>query len=50
MNLLDPIIAEYRLELGGIVEHIIIPKLEAIAASNSPYSNAARRRVAELQQ
>ena len=50
MNLLDLIIAEHRSELGGIVEHIIIPKLEAIAKSNSPYSNAARHRVAELQQ
>ena len=50
MELLDLIIAENRSELGSIVEHIIIPKLEAIAASNSPYSNVARHRVAELQQ
>ena len=50
MDLLALIIAEHRSELGGIVEHIIIPKLEAIAASNSPDSNIARHRVAELQQ
>ena len=50
MKLLDLIIAEHRADLGGIVEHIIIPKLAAIAASNSPYSNVALRRVAELQQ
>lgn len=50
MELLDPIIAEHRSELGGIVEHIIIPKLAAIAKSNTGYQNAARHRVAELQQ
>ena len=32
LNLLAHIVAIHRSELGGIVEHIIIPKMEAIAA------------------
>lgn len=51
MNYLSQIIAEHRSELGGIVEHIIILKLEAIAASNvrTVERNVARSRIAELQ-
>lgn len=35
LDLLPQIVAAYRSELGGIVEHIIIPKIEAVAAAPS---------------
>lgn len=50
MELLMPIVAEHRTALGGIVEHIIIPKLESIAASDTVYQHAASRRLAQLRQ
>lgn len=37
--LLPKIVAAHRSELGGIVEHIIIPKMEAIAASEATEEN-----------
>ncbi len=50
LELLVPIVAEHRTALGGIVEHIIIPKLEAIAASTNTYRYYAEQTIAELQQ
>ena len=50
LELLVPIVAEHRTTLGGIVEHIIIPKLEAIAASTNTYRYYAEQTIAELQQ
>ena len=50
LDLLVPIVAEHRTALGGIVEHIIIPKLEAIAASTNTYRYYAEQTITELQQ
>ena len=49
IRILIPIAVEHRSALGGIVEHIIIPKLEAIA-ENTIYKNTAERAISELQQ
>ena len=48
LELLLPIVAEHRTVLGGIVEHIIIPKLEAIAASTNTYRYYAEQTIADL--
>ncbi len=50
MGLLMQIVAEHRTALGGIVEHIIIPKFEAIVASDTVYQHAASWRLAQLRQ
>ncbi len=55
ITLLPRIVAEHRSALGGIVEHIIIPKLQAIATlEGDDYilvnRISARRSLAELQQ
>ena len=50
IDLLVPIVTEHRSALGGIVEHIIIPKLEAIAASTNTYRYYAEQTITELQQ
>ncbi|MDE0426704.1 MAG: hypothetical protein OXN25_17780 [Candidatus Poribacteria bacterium] len=50
IDLLIQIVGEHRSALGGIVEHIIIPKLEAIAASTSTYQYYAGKVISELQQ
>lgn len=39
-DLLPQIVAAHRSELGGIVEHIIIPKMETLAASEATDGNA----------
>lgn len=44
LYLLPQIVAEHRSELGGIVQHIIIPKIEAIAAYEGIGGNADRNR------
>ena len=49
IRVLIQIVGEHRSELGGIVEHIIIPKLEAIAASTSTYHYYAGKVISELQ-
>lgn len=49
IDLLIQIVGEHRSALGGIVEHIIIPKLEAIAASTSTYHYYAGKVISELQ-
>ena len=49
IDLLIQIVGEHRLALGGIVEHIIIPKFEAIASSTSRYQYYAGKVLSELQ-
>ena len=50
MSLLMQIVTKHRTELGGIVEHIIIPKFEAIAASHTVYHYYAGKLISELKQ
>ena len=58
IRLLPRIVAEHRLELGGIVEHIIIPKLQRLVMFEGDPTNGyitsnkfdAREALAELQQ
>lgn len=49
LELLVSIVAEHRSALGGIVEHIIIPKLESIAGSTNTYRHYAAWAISELQ-
>lgn len=44
INLLPPIVEQHRSELGGIVDHIIIPRLEGIAAGPGYIGNISRAR------
>ena len=58
IRLLPRIVAEHRLELGGIVEHIIIPKLQRLVMFEGDPTNGyitsnkfdANKALAELQQ
>ena len=50
LDLVVQIVGEHRSALGGIVEYIIIPKFEAIAASDTVYQHAASWRLAQLRQ
>ena len=49
IRVLGQIATENRTALGGIVEYIIIPKFEAIAASTSTYQYYAGKVISELQ-
>ena len=44
IKLLPPIVEQHRSELGGIVDHILIPRLEAIAAGTGYIGNISRAR------
>lgn len=46
INLLLPIVEQHRAELGSIVDHIILPRLEAIAAGSGYIGNRSRARKA----
>lgn len=50
MRLLTRIVTAHQLELVFIVEHIIIPKVKAIAAGNTVYKHSAVNVLAQLQQ
>ncbi len=46
IKLLPPIVEQHRSELGGIVDYILIPRLEAIAAGTGYIGNISRARKA----
>ena len=46
IKLLPPIVEQYRSELGGIVDYILIPRLEAIARGTGYIGNISRARKA----
>ena len=49
IDLLPQIVEAHRSELGGIVQHIIIPRLEAIAAPENPEDYALSNKLSALE-